>query len=281
MSSIVYPFSTAALWRTCASKLGSITAAAFVAGSPNTYPKFAIEPIRRCSKNIRRPDATAGHEPFRHRRRYWAAYARAQYSCQARALSSHAFRIWSCTFIRCVTASETRKATPRMPAPHAVLKVGEPDRWPAAIAHAVRIALTMTNVTEPAIRRVIQPIAQSVDLSCDKGYGTKITYAKFRPAGAPSTGQLFVRVCLNTVIDRMRFSQHVRVAKWPRPAGHGEHGRGHGENYRAHLGARGRGRRPEPWDEPADLGHEQPPPSESDRRARLPGPRRASRHREG
>src|SRR2546422_6484027 len=143
-----------------------------------------FEPIRRCSKNIRRRDATAGHEPFRHRRRYWAAYARAQYSCQARALSSQAFRIWSCTFIRCVTASETRKATPRMPTPQAVLNVGEPDRWPVAIAHAVRIALTMTNVTEPAIRRVIQPITQPVALSCNKGYGTKITYANFRQAGA-------------------------------------------------------------------------------------------------
>src|SRR5207245_3108290 len=122
-----------------------------------------------------------------------------------------------------------------MPAPHAVLKVGEPDRWPAAIAHAVRIALTMTNVTEPAIRRVIQPIAQPVALSSDKGYGTKITYAKFRPAGAPSTGQLFVRVCLNTVIDRMRFSQHAPVAKGPRRAAHGEQGRGHGEKSSAYL----------------------------------------------
>src|SRR2546422_10782112 len=55
-----------------------------------------FEPIRRCSKNIRRRDATTGHEPFRHRRRYWAAYARAQYSCQAdrkstRLNSSHGY----------------------------------------------------------------------------------------------------------------------------------------------------------------------------------------------
>src|SRR2546425_1864490 len=70
-----------------------------------------------------------------------------------------------------------------MPAPHAVLNVGEPDRWPVAIAHVVRIALTMTNVTEPAIRRVIQPITQPVASSRDKGSGTKISYAKFRPAG--------------------------------------------------------------------------------------------------
>jgi len=73
---------------------------------------------------------------------------------------------------------------PRIPAPHAVLNVGEPDRWPVAMAHAVRIALTMTKVTEPAIRRVIQPITQPVALLCDKEYGTKITYAKFRAAGA-------------------------------------------------------------------------------------------------
>src|SRR5207244_2297632 len=165
-----------------------------------------------------------------------------------------------------------------MPAPHAVLNVGEPDRWPVAIAHAVRIALTMTNVTEPAIRRVIQPIAQSVDLSCDKGYETKITCAKFRPAGAVERTTL-VRVSLNTIIDRMRFPQHVRVAEGPRRPGHGQHGRGHGEEYRAHLGARGRGRRPEPRDEPADLGREQPPPREGGRSARLPSHRRASRHR--
>src|ERR1700756_4047821 len=115
-----------------------------------TYPKFAIEPIRRCSNHIRARDATAGQEPFLHRRRFCAAYALAQYSCQARALSSHAFRIWSRTFIRCVTASDTRNAKPRIATPHAVLNVGSPERWPVAIAQVVRIALTMTNVTEPA-----------------------------------------------------------------------------------------------------------------------------------
>src|SRR6266571_866465 len=51
MSVIAYPFSEAAFWSTRASKLGSITAATFVAGSPITYPKFRIAPIRRCSKN--------------------------------------------------------------------------------------------------------------------------------------------------------------------------------------------------------------------------------------
>ncbi len=70
--------------------------------------------------------------------------------------------------MRCVTASETRKAKPRMPTPHAVLNVGSPDRRPVAIAHVVRIALTMTNVTDPAIRRVIQPIAKPVAASSDK-----------------------------------------------------------------------------------------------------------------
>src|SRR6266498_1435813 len=51
MSAIAYPFSAAAFWSTRASKLGSITAATFVAGSPIRYPKFRIAPIRRCSKN--------------------------------------------------------------------------------------------------------------------------------------------------------------------------------------------------------------------------------------
>src|SRR6266571_9018565 len=51
ISSIAYPFSAAAFWSTRASKLGSITAATLVAGSPITYPKFRIAPIRRCSKN--------------------------------------------------------------------------------------------------------------------------------------------------------------------------------------------------------------------------------------
>src|SRR6266705_7023292 len=54
ISSIAYPFSAAAFWSTRASKLGSITAATLVAGSPITYPKFRIAPIRRCSKNTPR-----------------------------------------------------------------------------------------------------------------------------------------------------------------------------------------------------------------------------------
>src|SRR5437879_13747322 len=59
----------------------------------------------------------------------------------------------------CVTATDKRNAEPRIPAPHAVVNGGLTERCPVAIAQAVRIALTMTNVTEPAIRRVIQPIA--------------------------------------------------------------------------------------------------------------------------
>src|SRR2546428_11677158 len=89
------------------------------------------------------------------------AYARAQYSCQARASASHAsqaFRVRSWTFMRCGTARETRKAKARMPAPQAVLRVGSPVRWPVAMAHAPRMALTITKVIEPAIRRVIQAI---------------------------------------------------------------------------------------------------------------------------
>src|SRR5712692_3141704 len=129
-----------------------------VAGSPMTYPKLAIEPIKCCSNHIRARETPAGQEPFSHRRRFCAAYALAQYSCQARVLSSHAFRIWSRTFMRWVTARDTRNAKPRIPAPHAVVRVGSPVRWPVATAQAVRIALTITNVTEPAIRRVIQPI---------------------------------------------------------------------------------------------------------------------------
>src|SRR2546425_529554 len=89
------------------------------------------------------------------------AYARAQYSCQARAFASHAsqaFRVRSLTFMRCVTARETRKAKARMPAPQAVLRVGSPVRWPVATAHAPRMALTITKVIDPAIRRVIQAI---------------------------------------------------------------------------------------------------------------------------
>src|SRR2546421_143386 len=42
----------------------------------------------------------------------------------------------------------------------------------------------MTNVTEPAIRRVIQPIVRCVGESRDKEYGMKIIDAKFRPTGA-------------------------------------------------------------------------------------------------
>src|SRR6266498_3355977 len=60
MSAIAYPFSAAAFWSTRASKLGSITAATFVAGSPIRYPKFRIAPIRRCSKNT--PGDTAVRE---------------------------------------------------------------------------------------------------------------------------------------------------------------------------------------------------------------------------
>src|SRR5256712_4787764 len=60
--------------------------------------------------------------------------------------------------MRWVTARETRKAKARMPAPQTVLKVGSPVRWPVATAHAPRMALTITKVIEPAIRRVIQAI---------------------------------------------------------------------------------------------------------------------------
>src|SRR2546428_4139041 len=123
-----------------------------------TYPKFAIEPIRCCSNHIRARDAAAGQEPFLHRRRFCAVYARAQYSCQARALSSHAFRIWSRTFIRCVTARDTRNAKPRIPAPHAAVNVGSPARWPVATAQQVRISLTIPKVTEPPRRQELQTI---------------------------------------------------------------------------------------------------------------------------
>src|SRR5438445_12803959 len=89
------------------------------------------------------------------------AYARAQYSCQARAFASHAsqaFRVRSLTFMRCVTARETRKAKARMPAPQAGLRVGSPVRWPLATAQAPRMARTSTKRIEPAIRRVMQAI---------------------------------------------------------------------------------------------------------------------------
>jgi len=80
-----------------------------------------------------------------------------------------------------------------------------------ATAHAVRIALTMTNVTEPAIRRVIQPIVRCVDESRDKEYVLKIIDAKFRPTGAidfgPSGGTLEDRLTSpvgpGKVIERM------------------------------------------------------------------------------
>src|SRR5207247_8568783 len=136
----------ATFWRTRASKLGSNTAAAFVAGSPTTYPKFAMEPIRRCSKNIGRADRFAVHEPLRHRRRLCAAYALAQYSCQARALSSQAFRIWSRTFMRCGNDRDTRKAKPRMRTPRAVLSVAPTDKSPRAAAHADAPGLPLTSV---------------------------------------------------------------------------------------------------------------------------------------
>src|SRR3989454_4500831 len=189
-----------------------------------TYPKFAIEPIRRCSNHIRARDAAAGQEPFLHRRRFCAVYARAQYSCQARALSSHAFRIWSRTFMRCVTARDTRNAKPRIPAPHAVVNVGSLERWPVATAHAVRIALTMTNVTEPAIRRVIQPIVRCVGESRDKEYGMKIIDAKFRPTGAidsrPTGGILEGRLTSPSAPARLstgrRCRRHDKVAERPR-----------------------------------------------------------------
>src|SRR5207247_11231419 len=98
--------------------------------------------------------------------------------------SSQAVRIRARACMRCVTAGDTREGKPRMRAPHAVLSVAPPDKWPVATAHAVRMALTMTNVTEPAIRRVIQPIVRCVGEARDKEYGMKIIDAKFRPTGA-------------------------------------------------------------------------------------------------
>src|SRR5438445_6136640 len=54
MNPIAYPFSPATFCKLRASKLGSITTATLVAGSPITYPKFCIAPITCCSKNIDR-----------------------------------------------------------------------------------------------------------------------------------------------------------------------------------------------------------------------------------
>src|SRR5437870_13701478 len=147
----------------------------------------------------------------------------------------------------------------------------------------------MTNVTEPAIRRVIQPIVRSVGDSRDKEYGMKIIDAKFRPTGAidsrPTGGILEGRLTSPSAPARLstgrRCRRHDKVAERPRRSRYRQYGRGHGEKYRAHVGAGGRGRRPEPRDEPADLGREQPPPREGDRRARYPSHRGASRHREG
>src|SRR5205809_3556253 len=59
-SSLEDPFSAEAFGCTRASKLGSTTEATFLAGSPITYPKFRIAPIRRCSKNT--PGDTAVRE---------------------------------------------------------------------------------------------------------------------------------------------------------------------------------------------------------------------------
>src|SRR5437899_12357338 len=115
-----------------------------------TYPKFAIEPIRCCSNHIRARDAAAGQEPFLHRRRFCAAYARAQYSCQARALSSHAFRIRSLTFIRCVISMYTRNAKPIIRGPHALGNVAAVETGSVASANEVRVVRTLTTqkVTE-------------------------------------------------------------------------------------------------------------------------------------
>src|SRR5881296_4529290 len=147
----------------------------------------------------------------------------------------------------------------------------------------------MTNVTEPAIRRVIQPIVRSVGESRDKEYGMKIIDAKFRPTGAidsrPTGGTLEGRLTSPSAPARLstgrRCRRHDKVAERPRRPRYRQYGRGHGEEYRAHFGARGRGRRPEPRDEPADLGGEQPPPRESGRSARLTSHLRASQHRKG
>src|SRR5712692_10153114 len=74
---------------------------------------------------------------------------------------------------------------------------------------------------------------------------------------------------------------HATVTEGPRRYGHRQYGRGHGEEHGTHLGSRGRGRRLEPRDEPADLGLEQPSPRGGGPGARHPGHRRSSEHREG
>src|SRR5437016_1190452 len=247
-----------------------------------TYPKFAIEPIRCCSNHIRARDAAAGQEPFLHRRRFCAAYARAQYSCQARALSSHAFRIWSRTFMRCVTARDMRNAKPRIPAPHAVVNVGSPERCPVAIAQAVRIVLTMTNVTEPAIRRVIQPIAGPWLPRAIKSAGRKSLVRNFgsgqghmsRLGGSPGLSAAHLPAldsAATGLSTRCRSWRHVTASRGPRRPGHRQYGRGHGEEHRSHLGTRGSERRPEPWHEPADLDREQSSPRGGNRANRRQG----------
>src|ERR671930_269429 len=58
-----------------------------------------------------------------------------------------------------VTAREQRNAMPRIVTPAVVVKTGSPEIQPRKVAYAVRIALTIAKVIDPAIRRVIQPMA--------------------------------------------------------------------------------------------------------------------------
>src|SRR3989441_13099037 len=85
------------------------------------------------------------------------------------------------------------------------------------------------------------------------------------------SSRLAVVTTLPTALSSGRRSRpHATVLGRPRRGGDREYGGGDGAKHGAHVGPRRRRSGPEPWNEPDDRGHEQPP-----NRRRDPGPRRS------